>query len=132
MLDLTTCVEIMLKTPDDFLKVCETLTRIGVASRKDQTLFQSCHVLHKRGNYYLLHFKHLFALDGKTTDIDQNDVARTNTIARLLAEWGLLDIVNPQVMVEFAPIHQIKIITHKEKPNWCLVAKYTIGKRLRA
>jgi len=129
MLDLSTCVEISLKTPDDFLKVRETLSRIGIASRKDNLLFQSCHILHKRQRYYILHFKHLFALDGKPTDISDDDVARTNTIARLLADWGLLTILNPSVMVNIAPLHQIKILTHKEKGSWTLVPKYTIGKK---
>jgi hypothetical protein len=129
MLDIETCVEISLKSPDDFLKVRETLSRIGVASRKEKILYQSCHILHKRGRYFILHFKQLFALDGKPTDISENDIARTNAIARLLAEWGLVVLVNPQIMVEVAPLHQIKIITHKEKNEWQLVTKYTIGKK---
>lgn len=129
MLDIETCVEISLKTPDDFLKVRETLSRIGVASRKEKILYQSCHILHKRGRYFILHFKQLFALDGKPTDISENDVARTYAIARLLAEWGLVVLVNPEIMVEVAPLHQIKIITHKEKNDWQLVTKYTIGKK---
>jgi hypothetical protein len=129
MFDLETCVEITLKTPDDFLKVRETLSRIGVASRKEKILYQSCHILHKRGRYFILHFKQLFALDGKPTDISENDVARTNAIARLLAEWGLLSLVKPDSLIEVAPLHQIKIITHKEKNDWQLVTKYTIGKK---
>ena len=129
MFDLDSCVEITLKTPDDFLKVRETLSRIGVASRKEQILYQSCHILHKRGRYYILHFKQLFALDGKPTDISENDIARTNAIAKLLAEWGLLTLVKPELLVEVAPLHQIKIITHKEKGDWQLVTKYTIGKK---
>jgi hypothetical protein len=129
MFDIESCVEILLKTPDDFLKVRETLSRIGVASRKEKILYQSCHILHKRGRYFILHFKQLFALDGKPTDISENDVARTNAIARLLAEWGLLSLVKPDVLVEVAPLHQIKIITHKEKTDWQLVTKYTIGKK---
>lgn len=129
MFDMSTCVEIILKTPDDFLKVRETLSRIGVASRKDKILYQSCHILHKRGRYFILHFKELFALDGKPTDISTNDYARRNAIARLLEEWGLVTIVNPSVLVEIAPLHQIKIITHKEKSEWNLVTKYTIGKK---
>jgi hypothetical protein len=129
MFDLESCVEITLKTPDDFLKVRETLSRIGVASRKEKILYQSCHILHKRGRYFILHFKQLFALDGKPTDISENDVARTNAIARLLAEWGLLVLVKPELLVDVAPLHQIKIITHKEKPEWNLVTKYTIGKK---
>jgi hypothetical protein len=129
MLDIEKCVEISLKSPDDFLKVRETLSRIGVASRKEKILYQSCHILHKRGRYFILHFKQLFALDGKPTDISENDVARTYAIARLLAEWGLVVLVNPEIMVEVAPLHQIKIITHKEKADWQLVTKYTIGKK---
>lgn len=129
MLDFEQCVEITLKTPDDFLKVCETLSRMGVASRKDKTLYQSCHLLHKRGRYYILHFKQLIALDGKPTDISENDLARTATIALLLEEWGLLVIANPGILVDRAPLHEIKIIAHKEKVDWQLVAKYTIGKR---
>lgn len=129
MLDLESCVEILLKTPDDFLKCRETLSRIGVASRNDKILYQSCHILHKRGRYYILHFKHLFALDGKETDISDNDVARTNTIARLLAEWGLCTIVKPEAIVSVAPLHEIKIITHREKADWQLETKYTIGKK---
>ena len=128
-MDLTRCVEITLKQPDDFLKVRETLSRIGVASRKDKTLYQSCHILHKRGKYYILHFKQLFALDGKPTDISENDIARTNAIAKLLAEWGLVNLVQPEVLGEVAPLHQIKIITLKEKDQWTLVTKYTIGKK---
>ncbi len=114
MIDLATCAEITLRSPDDFLKVRETLSRIGVASRKDKILYQSCHIFHKRGKYYIMHFKELFALDGKPTDISSNDYARRNAITRLLQEWGLVDIVNPQLLVEIAPLHQIKIITHKE------------------
>jgi Bacteriophage translational regulator len=129
MFDLESCVEITLKTPDDFLKVRETLSRIGVASRKEKILYQSCHILHKRGRYFILHFKQLFALDGKPTDISENDVARTNAIARLLAEWGLVVLMKPESLVDVAPLHQIKIITHKEKPDWQLVTKYTIGKK---
>jgi len=129
MFDVETCVEITLKTPDDFLKVRETLSRIGVASRKEKILYQSCHILHKRGRYFILHFKQLFALDGKPTDITDNDIARTNAIAKLLAEWGLLVLVKPESLVNVAPLHQIKIITHREKPEWNLVTKYTIGKK---
>lgn len=129
MFDLESCVEITLKTPDDFLKVRETLSRIGVASRKEKILYQSCHILHKRGRYFILHFKQLFALDGKPTDISENDIARTNAIARLLAEWGLLVLVKPESLGAVAPLHEIKIITHKEKNDWNLVTKYTIGKK---
>lgn len=129
MIDLATFAEVALKSPDDFLKVRETLSRIGVASRKDKILYQSCHILHKRGKYYICHFKELFALDGKPTDISSNDYARRNAITRLLEEWGLVSIVNPGVLVEVAPLHQIKIITHKEKTDWQLITKYTIGKK---
>lgn len=129
MIDLATFVEITLKSPDDFLKVRETLSRIGVASRKDKILYQSCHILHKRGHYFVCHFKELFALDGKPTDISANDYARRNAIALLLEEWGLVSIVNPSVLVEVAPLHQIKIIAYKEKSEWELVTKYTIGKK---
>jgi hypothetical protein len=129
MIDLMTCAEVSLKSPDDFLKVRETLSRIGVASRKEKILYQSCHILHKRGKYYIMHFKELFALDGKPTDISQNDYDRRNAIARLLAQWGLVELVNPEVMNTVAPLHQIKIISHKEKPGWVLVTKYTIGKK---
>ena len=129
MLDLDQCVEITLKQPDDFLKCRETLSRIGVASRNDKILYQSCHILHKRGRYYILHFKQLFALDGKDTDISENDLARTNAIARLLAEWGLCMLVKPELLVPAAPLHEIKIITHREKGDWRLETKYTIGKK---
>jgi hypothetical protein len=129
MIDLSTFAEVSLKSPDDFLKVRETLSRIGVASRKDKILYQSCHILHKRGKYYICHFKELFALDGKLTDISSNDYARRNAIARLLEEWGLVTIINPSVLGEVAPLHQIKIITHKEKHEWQLITKYTIGKK---
>lgn len=129
MIDLATFVEVTLSTPDDFLKVRETLSRIGVASRKDKILYQSCHILHKRGKYYICHFKELFALDGKPADIIDNDLSRRNAIARLLEEWGLVKIANPSVINVVAPLHQIKIITHKEKPEWRLVTKYTIGKK---
>lgn len=129
MIDISTFVEITLKSPDDFLKVRETLSRIGVASRKDKILYQSCHILHKRGKYYICHFKELFALDGKPTDITENDYSRRNAIAKLLEEWGLVTIANPGVITAIAPLHQIKIITHKEKGEWQLVTKYTIGKK---
>lgn len=125
-------VEILLPDADSFLKVKETLTRIGVAAKKDNTLYQSCHILHKQGHYSILHFKELFALDGKPTDISDNDIARRNTIASLLEEWGLVKIVEPDLMQEnFAPLSQIKIIAFKEKQNWGLVSKYTIGKKKR-
>ena len=123
-------VEIKLRSAEDFLKIRETLTRIGVASRRDKVLFQSCHILHKQGRYYIVHFKELFALDGKPTNFSEEDMARRNTIANLLAEWELIDIVvldrtnNP-----IAPLNQIKIIPHKEKNEWKLEAKYNIGKK---
>jgi hypothetical protein len=123
-------LEIRLKNEDDFLKVKETLTRIGVASRKDKTLYQSCHILHKRGKYYIVHFKELFALDGKSTDFEDNDMGRRNTIANLLAEWGLVEIVNKNKAEQpVAPLSQIKIISHKEKDEWQLITKYNIGKK---
>lgn len=129
MIDLGTFIEITLHSPDDFLKVRETLSRIGVASRKDRILYQSCHILHKRGKYYICHFKELFALDGKPTDITENDYARRNVIARLLEEWGLVKLVNQSLTTDAAMLHQIKIIAHKEKSEWSLVTKYTIGKK---
>jgi hypothetical protein len=126
-------LEVRLKQEDDFLKVKETLTRIGVASRKDKTLYQSCHILHKKGKYYIVHFKELFALDGKPTDFEENDLARRNTIAKLLAEWGLIEIVPKATNVEepIAPLSQIKIISYKEKNEWLLTAKYNIGTKRR-
>jgi len=123
-------VEVTLKEKDDFLKVKETLTRIGVASRKEKKLWQSCHILHKRGKYYIVHFKELFALDGLPTDFDDDDEARRNTIVNLLEEWELLDIVDPDMTEEpVAPLSQIKILPHKEKNDWELCPKYHIGKR---
>ena len=121
-------VECTLKEPDDFLKIRETLTRIGVASRKDKTLFQSCHILHKQGRYFIVHFKELFALDGKDTNISENDIARRNTIANLLSDWGLINVVSKSV-VEAAPLSQIKVISFKEKNEWSLETKYNIGKK---
>ena len=121
-------LEISFKENDDFLKIRETLTRIGVASRKDKTLYQSCHILHKRGKYYLVHFKELFALDGKESSITENDLTRRNAIARLLEEWDLLSILDEeQSSTPLAPMSQIKVLPHKEKPEWNLVAKYNIG-----
>lgn len=129
-IEIEELLEIKLKNEDDFLKVKETLTRIGVASRKDKTLYQSCHILHKRGKYYIVHFKELFALDGKSTDFEDNDMARRNTIANLLAEWGLVEIVNKEKAEQpVAPLSQIKIISYKEKDEWTLTAKYNIGKK---
>ena len=121
-------LEISFKENDDFLKIRETLTRIGVASRKEKTLYQSCHILHKRGKYYLVHFKELFALDGKESSITENDLARRNSIARLLEEWDLLSILDEEKSsTPLAPMSQIKVLPHKEKPEWNLVAKYNIG-----
>ena len=122
-------LEVTIKQPDDFLKVRETLTRIGVASRKDKTLFQSCHILHKQGKYYIVHFKELFALDGKKATLVENDVQRRNTISVLLQDWNLLSIVKPEAAENKAPLSQIKIIAFKEKNEWNLQAKYNIGKK---
>lgn len=119
-------LEVILNEPDDFLKVRETLTRIGVASRKDKTLFQSCHILHKQGRYYIVHFKELFLLDGKKSNLEENDVQRRNTITTLLSDWGLIDIVSNDTM-DCAPLRQIKIISFKEKGDWTLSPKYNIG-----
>ena len=126
--DIDNMLEISFKENDDFLKIRETLTRIGVSSRKDKTLYQSCHILHKRGRYYLVHFKELFALDGKESSITENDIARRNAIARLLEEWELLSIVDStQASTPLAPMSQIKVLPHKEKSEWDLIAKYNIG-----
>jgi hypothetical protein len=123
-------VEVTLKEPDDFLKIKETLTRIGIASRKDKILYQSCHILHKQKKYYIVHFKELFALDGKPTDFSDTDEGRRNTIINLLAEWGLLIIVDPKRTEEpITPLNQIKILSYKEKHDWNLVTKYNIGKK---
>jgi hypothetical protein len=132
MVDLSKFVEVVLPNQDDFLKVRETLTRIGVSSRKERVLYQSCHILHKQGKYYIVHFKELFALDGKLSTITENDIQRRNAIANLLEEWGLLKIINYDIIENnMAPIHQIKIISFKEKDDWELVAKYNIGKKGR-
>ena len=120
-------LEVVLKEPDDFLKIRETLSRIGVASRKERKLYQSCHILHKQGRYYIVHFKELFALDGKITNLSENDVARRNTIANLLRDWGLVEVIGNSEPV--APLSQIKIISFKEKDEWILEAKYNIGKK---
>ena len=120
-------LEIVLKEPDDFLKVRETLSRIGVASRKDRKLYQSCHILHKQGKYYLVHFNELFALDGKETNLSENDIARRNTIGKLLSDWGLVTLKGEVDPV--APLSQIKIISFKEKNEWILETKYNIGKK---
>lgn len=125
-------IEVRLKTKDDFLKVRETLTRIGIASRKDRKLYQSCHILHKQGHYFIVHFKELFALDGKPTDFTVDDKARRNAIVNLLSEWGLVELIAPVSEFEpIAPINQIKILPYKEKNDWELVAKYNIGKSKR-
>lgn len=125
-----TLLEIKLKNDDDFLKVRETLTRIGVASRKDKTLYQSCHILHKQGKFYIVHFKEMFSLDGKETNFSEEDLGRRNTIAFLLEDWGLVTIVNPQqAQNPKATLNQIKILPHKEKDSWTLVQKYNIGKK---
>jgi hypothetical protein len=127
---LDSMVEVVLNTPDDFLKVKETLTRIGVASRKEQVLYQSCHILHKKGKYYIVHFKQMFVLDGKPTDFSEGDIARRNTIANLLSEWGLIKIVDKTKTADpVAPMSQIKIVSYKEKNDWKLVPKYSIGKK---
>ena len=120
-------LEVTLKEPDDFLKIRETLSRIGVASRKERKLYQSCHILHKQGRYYIVHFKELFALDGKETNLSENDIARRNTIANLLGDWGLVEVKGDSSSV--APLSQIKIISFKEKDEWTLETKYNIGKK---
>jgi Bacteriophage translational regulator len=122
-------LEVTLQEPDNFLKVRETLTRIGIASRKDRKLYQSCHILHKQGRYYIVHFKELFALDGKESNITSNDVERRNTIAGLLQDWGLLKIVETTKAEPKASLSQIKVVSHKEKEEWELVPKYNIGKK---
>ena len=120
-------LEVTLNEPDDFLKVRETLTRIGVASRKDNKLYQSCHILHKQGRYFIVHFKELFLLDGKKSNLEENDVARRNTIAQLMSDWGLITIDNPENAKPLAPLRQIKIIPFREKNEWELCPKYNIG-----
>ena len=123
-------LEVILKEPDDFLKIRETLSRIGVASRKERKLYQSCHILHKQGRYYIVHFKELFALDGKPTNFSENDQARRNTIANLMEEWGLVGMVNKEKSSDpVVPLNQLKIISYKEKTEWNLTAKYNIGKK---
>ena len=122
-------LEVTLVQPDDFLKVRETLTRIGVASRKDKVLYQSCHILHKQGRYFIVHFKELFALDGKSADLTENDLQRRNTIAKLLIDWGLVQIINPEKFTDLAPLSQIKVIAFKDKNEWSLQTKYNIGKK---
>ena len=122
-------LEVVLKEPDDFLKIRETLSRIGVASRKERKLYQSCHILHKQGRYYIVHFKELFALDGKSTNLSENDIARRNTIANLLGDWGLVEVKGDSTPT--APLSQIKIISFKEKDEWSLETKYNIGGKKR-
>ncbi len=122
-------LEVNLKNPDDFLKVRETLSRIGVASRKEKILYQSCHILHKQGRYFIVHFKELFALDGKDADFSDNDLQRRNTVAHLLADWGLITILNSEIHQDKAPLNQIKVIAFKEKNEWELVQKYNIGRK---
>ena len=122
-------IEVGLREPDDFLKVRETLTRIGVASRKEKKLYQSCHILHKQGKYYIVHFKELFALDGKYANLTINDVQRRNRITKLLADWGLITIVKEDSVLDIAPLNQIKVLAYKEKHEWVLETKYNIGKK---
>lgn len=129
-IEIEDLVEVKLKKADDFLKVRETLTRIGVASTKDKKLYQSCHILHKQGRYYITHFKELFALDGKPTNITEEDLARRNTIANLITQWDLVELVSPQKTAELvAPLNQVKVLPYKEKDDWELVAKYNIGRK---
>ena len=125
----TDMIEVVLNEPDDFLKVRETLTRIGVASRKEKKIYQSCHILHKQGKYYIVHFKELFALDGKTANITANDLQRRNRITQLLSDWGLLSIAENETLEDLAPLNQIKVISFKEKGDWTLESKYNIGKK---
>tara|TARA_B100000900_G_C20480662_1_gene675283 strand:- start:101 stop:472 length:372 start_codon:yes stop_codon:yes gene_type:complete len=122
-------LEVTLNEPDDFLKVRETLTRIGVASRKDNKLYQSCHILHKQGRYFIVHFKELFLLDGKKSNLEENDIARRNTIATLMSDWGLITIENKSMSENLAPLRQIKIISFKDKDQWELCPKYNIGNK---
>ena len=122
-------VEIFLSEPDDFLKVRETLTRIGVASRKEKKIYQSCHILHKQGRYFIVHFKELFALDGKQTNITQNDIQRRNRITKLLCDWNLVQVADEEAIYDIAPLNQIKVLSYKEKGEWILEPKYNIGSR---
>jgi|TARA_Y100000004_G_C8659647_1_gene304637 hypothetical protein len=128
----TDMVEVVLGEPDDFLKVRETLTRIGVASRKEKKIYQSCHILHKQGKYYIVHFKELFALDGKNTNLSLNDVQRRNRIVQLLSDWGLITVVNADQIADLAPLNQIKVLSFKEKNDWTLESKYNIGRKKTA
>lgn len=122
-------VEVILKEPDDFLKVRETLTRIGVASRKEKKLYQSCHILHKKGKYYIVHFKELFALDGKPSNLTENDLQRRNRISKLLSDWGLIEVVTEVAEDQLAPLNQIKVLSFRDKGDWTLESKYNIGKK---
>ncbi len=122
-------IEVTLNEPDDFLKVRETLTRIGVASRKEKKIYQSCHILHKQGRYYIVHFKELFALDGKHANLTVNDVQRRNRIIQLLCDWGLVSVISPEKVTDIAPLNQIKVLAYKEKHEWVLETKYNIGKK---
>ena len=122
-------VEVTLGAPDDFLKVRETLTRIGVASRKEKKIYQSCHILHKQGKYYIVHFKELFALDGKNTNFSSNDLQRRNRITQLLSDWGLVSVVNSDSIKDLAPLNQIKVLSFKDKSDWTLESKYNIGRK---
>ena len=122
-------IEVTLNEPDDFLKVRETLTRIGVASRKEKKIYQSCHILHKQGRYFIVHFKELFALDGKHANLTQNDVQRRNRIIQLLSDWGLITVLNADKITDIAPLNQIKVLAYKEKNEWILETKYNIGKK---
>ena len=124
-------VEIFLSEPDDFLKVRETLTRIGVASRKEKKLYQSCHILHKQGRYFIVHFKELFALDGKNTNLTINDVQRRNRIIKLISDWGLVEVSSEDEIADIAPLNQIKVLAYKDKPDWVLEQKYNIGKKTK-
>ena len=127
--DASSMVEIRLKSPDDFLKCRETLTRIGVASRSEKKLYQSCHILHKQGKYYIVHFKELFLLDGKHSDFSENDLRRRNRITQLLSDWGLVEVVKGEMIEEASSVSQIKILPHREKNEWTLVPKYSIGSK---
>ena len=122
-------IEVVLAEPDDFLKVRETLTRIGVASRKEKKIYQSCHILHKQGKYFIVHFKELFALDGKKANLSLNDFQRRNRIVQLLADWGLVNVVSSEMVTDIAPLNQIKVISYREKGDWQLETKYNIGKK---
>jgi|TARA_A100001234_G_scaffold71261_1_gene62843 hypothetical protein len=125
----TDMIEVTLNEPDDFLKVRETLTRIGVASRKEKIIYQSCHILHKQGKYYIVHFKELFALDGKKTNLSLNDIQRRNRIVQLLSDWGLITVSKPESIADVAPLNQIKVLAFKEKDEWTLESKYNIGRK---